>query len=155
MIDLSGINMVNRLEQLGITFKRIGDKHWASCPFHGEKKASFMVNHFHGKDVFHCFGCRRHGDIIDFYRLFFGINTKEAMIKLSIQPTRQDYFIYDDDFNVGPIISMIQKWKMTIGIIQNGDESEVLEIYRKEKAKYKPLCRFAKYDFERRAYGQD
>lgn len=47
------------------------------CPFHDEKTPSFWVNP--GKGVYHCFGCKASGDIIDFVRNKQGLDFAEAV----------------------------------------------------------------------------
>jgi hypothetical protein len=90
MIDLSNISLLHRLSLLGIEFTEKGGRHWACCPFHSEKTPSFVVSVFKGKERFRCFGCGEHGDIIDFYEKYFGLDRKGAMEKLGLQPTVQD-----------------------------------------------------------------
>jgi hypothetical protein len=46
------------------------------CPFHQEKTGSF---HVYKKDNhFHCFGCGAHGNSIEFVKLFYKVDFKEA-----------------------------------------------------------------------------
>ncbi|MBP5275275.1 MAG: DNA primase [Lachnospiraceae bacterium] len=47
------------------------------CPFHNDKNPSMKV-----EKNFYCFGCQARGDVIDFVRMLFNINAKEAAIKL-------------------------------------------------------------------------
>ena len=47
-----------------VTLKKRGHQHWACCPFHQEKTASFSVNPT--KQFFYCFGCGSKGNAIDF-----------------------------------------------------------------------------------------
>lgn len=51
------------------------------CPFHAEKTPSFVVDD--KRATFHCFGCGRHGDVIDFVMAIEGGGFAEAMAKLS------------------------------------------------------------------------
>ena len=67
------------IEQEGIELKR-GK---ALCPFHSEKTPSFVVNK--EKQIFHCFGCGEHGDVITFIMKLKGITFKEALVYLGIK----------------------------------------------------------------------
>ncbi|MBF0522400.1 MAG: DNA primase [Candidatus Omnitrophica bacterium] len=47
-----------------LPLKRSGRNFKATCPFHNEKTASFMVNP--DKQIFHCFGCGVGGNVVNF-----------------------------------------------------------------------------------------
>lgn len=49
------------------------------CPFHNDKNPSMKVD-----KRFHCFGCGEDGDVIDFVAKLFGLNLKEAAVKLAV-----------------------------------------------------------------------
>ncbi len=51
------------------------------CPFHKEKTPSFMVSR--EKQIFHCFGCAKGGDIITFAEEMEGLEFKEALKMLA------------------------------------------------------------------------
>lgn len=50
------------------------------CPFHGEKTPSFTVAEVKG--FFHCFGCGKHGNAIDFVMEVEGLDFAEAIQRL-------------------------------------------------------------------------
>ena len=54
----------------------------ACCPFHDDKHPSMKVDR-----RFHCFGCQADGDVIDFTSRLFGLNKKEAALKLAEEHT--------------------------------------------------------------------
>lgn len=56
------------------------------CPFHQEKTPSFTVNA--NNQVFHCFGCGAHGDVISFIMKLKGISFREALVHLGIENGR-------------------------------------------------------------------
>ena len=43
---------------------RRGRNFWACCPFHMERDASFCI--YDEEQIFHCYGCKEHGDVIKF-----------------------------------------------------------------------------------------
>lgn len=71
------INVESALEQYGITFNNRG---YAVCPFHNEKTASFKVQ---DRIKWHCFGCGKTGDIIDFAIDYFGLKWSDAITKIN------------------------------------------------------------------------
>jgi DNA primase len=64
---VSGINIKDIILQSGVALRK-GGRNWnASCPFHSEKTASFMVSE--EKQLFKCFGCGKGGNVIKFLEL--------------------------------------------------------------------------------------
>ena len=64
-----------------IDLKQLGSNFKARCPFHNEKTASFMVSK--EKQIWHCFGCDKGGDIISFLQEYEGISFREALTILA------------------------------------------------------------------------
>lgn len=60
-----------------IDLKKTGQNYKSLCPFHSEKTPSFFVNP--SKQIFHCFGCGKGGDIITFVMEYEKINFIEAI----------------------------------------------------------------------------
>lgn len=65
-----------------IELKAQGRTYVACCPFHGEKTPSFTLDDRQGEWLFHCFGCKKGGDIIKWFELRDNLNTKDAIAKL-------------------------------------------------------------------------
>jgi DNA primase len=64
-----------------LPLKRAGANFVALCPFHKEKSPSFNVNP--QRQIFHCFGCHKGGDVFGFVKEFENIDFPEAVRRLA------------------------------------------------------------------------
>ncbi len=64
-----------------LPLKRAGANFLALCPFHKEKTPSFNVNPH--KQIFHCFGCHKGGDVFTFIQEYENITFAEAVKRLA------------------------------------------------------------------------
>jgi len=74
-----------------LPLKRAGANFVALCPFHKEKSPSFNVNPH--RQIFHCFGCHKGGDVFTFVREYENIGFLDAVRRLAERakiPLEQD-----------------------------------------------------------------
>ena len=64
-----------------LPLKRAGANFTALCPFHKEKTPSFNVNPH--KQIFHCFGCHKGGDVFTFVKEYENIGFMDAVRRLA------------------------------------------------------------------------
>src|SRR5207244_556357 len=64
-----------------LPLKRAGANFVALCPFHREKSPSFNVNPH--RQIFHCFGCHKGGDVFTFLREYENLSFVEAVRRLA------------------------------------------------------------------------
>ncbi len=64
-----------------VPLKRAGANFTALCPFHKEKSPSFNVNP--QKQIFHCFGCHKGGDVFSFVKEYENIHFTDAVRRLA------------------------------------------------------------------------
>ena len=65
--------LINNYVQL----KKAGSNYTCCCPFHHEKTPSFSVTP--SKQMFYCFGCKEHGNVIDFVMKYKNLGFVEAV----------------------------------------------------------------------------
>src|SRR6266496_3855039 len=64
-----------------LPLKRAGSNFVTLCPFHKEKTPSFNVNPH--RQIFHCFGCHKGGDVFRFVQEYENISFPEAVRRLA------------------------------------------------------------------------
>jgi DNA primase catalytic core len=77
---------VQRLaEARGVKLKRAGKELIGLCPFHKDSKPSLRIDPV--KNAWHCFGCDRKGDVIEWVRCAEGVSFNHA-----VELLKRDYF---------------------------------------------------------------
>lgn len=64
---LDALNAQNPIEDVVgqyVTLRQFGSMFFGLCPFHREKTPSFSVAP--DKRIYYCFGCNKHGNVVDF-----------------------------------------------------------------------------------------
>ncbi len=64
-----------------VQLRKAGQNYVGLCPFHSEKDPSFSVNP--GRQMFHCFGCKKGGDVFAFWMEYHKTTFPEAMNDLA------------------------------------------------------------------------
>jgi len=64
-----------------VQLKKAGKHYMGLCPFHAEKAPSFTVSP--ERQVFHCFGCKKGGDVFAFWMAYHGVTFPEALKDLA------------------------------------------------------------------------
>jgi len=78
----SSISIIEIAEREGLRLKKSGSGLYKSlCGFHSETKPSltFDIN----KNLFRCYSCQEHGDVINFYAKKHGLSNQEAIKQLT------------------------------------------------------------------------
>ena len=60
-----------------VRLQKKGSNHFGLCPFHNEKTASFSVSQ--PKQMYHCFGCGKSGNVITFIMEYENYTFPEAL----------------------------------------------------------------------------
>ncbi len=64
-----------------VQLKKAGKNFMGLCPFHAEKAPSFTVSP--DRQMFHCFGCKKGGDVFAFWMAYHGVTFPEALKDLA------------------------------------------------------------------------
>jgi DNA primase len=74
---------VDIVELIGqfVQLKKTGQNYAGLCPFHSEKAPSFTVSP--GRQMFHCFGCKKGGDLFAFWMAYHQVSFPQAMRDLA------------------------------------------------------------------------
>ena len=71
------------IERSGVQLRRQGANYFGKCPFHADASPSFTVPV--NKAFFHCFGCGKTGDAIDFVQRHQGVSFIAAVEQLAAE----------------------------------------------------------------------
>jgi DNA primase len=74
------VDIVELISQF-VQLKRAGQNYVGLCPFHSEKAPSFSVSP--GKQMFHCFGCKKGGDLFAFWMAYHQVSFPQAVKDLA------------------------------------------------------------------------
>lgn len=90
------LNIVDLISEY-VSLEKKGREYKGLCPFHNEKTPSFHVSE--EKQVFHCFGCQKGGDIFKFLCEYENLSYPEAMEILAKKAgvSLQDSYRYRDN----------------------------------------------------------
>ena len=119
VVDLLGSYL--KLQKAGVNFK-------ARCPFHNEKTASFFVSP--ARQIWHCFGCQKGGDVFKFIMEIDGCEFKEALLSLAgragIELKRESPEIQDAKSKEFAILEESTKF-FEKNLFENNEASEYLK----------------------------
>lgn len=74
---------INLVDIVGehLVLKKSGANHTGLCPFHPERSPSFFISE--QKQLYHCYGCKKGGDLISFVQEIHGMSFPEAIEELA------------------------------------------------------------------------
>lgn len=75
-----GVNIVDVVGE-HVVLRKSGSNHSGLCPFHSERSPSFSVSE--QKQLYHCYGCKKGGDLFSFVQEIAGISFPEAVEELA------------------------------------------------------------------------
>ena len=110
-----------------------GANYKARCPFHNEKTPSFMVSD--DKQIYHCFGCGKGGDIFSFVQEIEGLEFPEALRilakKAGVQLVTRDPALQ----NKKTIMLEINKWAAAyfVKFLEDSSKAEIARDYLKKR----------------------
>jgi len=64
-----------------VQLRKAGQNYLGLCPFHSEKTPSFTVSP--SKQMFHCFGCKKGGDVFAFWMAYHNVSFAQALRDLA------------------------------------------------------------------------
>lgn len=99
-----------------VVLKRSGRNFFGLCPFHKEKSPSFSVSP--DKQIFHCFGCGAGGNVIHFVSKIENLDFRQT------------------------IESLAERAGITLPILENGQDNEILKIKEKVYQINKTVAQF-------------
>jgi len=85
------MNIIDVLEQEGVTMVDKGEYWQGKCPLHGDSNPSLVV--YKTGNRFNCFGCGGRGDAIDLIRQLKGISFTDAVAYLKLDHSVSKAFI--------------------------------------------------------------
>ncbi len=97
----TSVNIVHYIQQF-VNLKKAGQNYKGLCPFHSEKTPSFVVSP--DKQIYHCFGCGKGGNVFSFIRDYEKLSFTEAVQKAAdfagislpkvepLSPEKENYF---------------------------------------------------------------
>ena len=95
-----------------LQFKKAGGNFRALCPFHHEKTPSFMVSK--EKQIWHCFGCSKGGDVFSFVQEMEGMEFPEVLRllakKANVELTYQDPKVHNQKTKILDILNTSADW---------------------------------------------
>ena len=80
IIQIREANPIEEIIGSYITLKKVGKNYKGLCPFHSEKAPSFYVSP--EKDIYHCFGCGKSGNVFTFLMEYNNMSFYEAVREL-------------------------------------------------------------------------
>lgn len=74
---------VNIVDVVGehVVLRKSGSNHTGLCPFHSERSPSFSVSE--QKQLYHCYGCKKGGDLVSFTMAIHGLSFPETVEELA------------------------------------------------------------------------
>lgn len=81
-----------------VQLKKSGKDYFGLCPFHNEKTPSFSVAE--DKQIFHCFGCGKGGNVFSFIQEIDGLSFSEAVIKVA----EMENIPVDNEWKAGSVL---------------------------------------------------
>jgi DNA primase len=74
------VNLIDVVSEV-VVLRKSGANHSGLCPFHAERSPSFSVSE--QKQLYHCYGCKAGGDLVEFVRQIHGLSFTEAIEDLA------------------------------------------------------------------------